>query len=644
MGFDDNPQLSDLLTPIPGENRVGEDLKYSNEFSEIELAHHQGQQAIPPIHIPGGAGPEAEEAFGRVVDKAPDFLTSQSKDLRVASFLCSALLRVGIGDLGDPAATRCFAGFRFGLELLKGMMEEYWEDMHPSVASRWASLSALSSPDMIYPVRQVPLTVWGHGQAHFKGWVTEADPGQAPGDDDILWIGNFEDGFNETDREYYEALSEEMERCTTALEELDELARELFKEAGESPPSFGDLKKALKDVSSAAQQLLQRKPGPEPEVEEPQQEEDPGPVETTPGEQAELEGEWPDPEEEPDPPWISGEEGDPDVAPAPPQVNEQASTPEPPPAPPPAAAAEPRDAEEAAGAVAAAAKVLRRENPRNPIPYLLLRSLRWGEVRGTEDQVNPQLLEAPTSEERKRLRRLFLDESWEELLEATEEVMSSEAGRGWLDLQRYAILAADHLGSEFAAVANGIRGALRSHLADLPDLSEATLMDDSAAASPDTRMWLEAAGFTASDDSDGLETMAPDDTDPEQIRREASFDRASKMVQAGDTDGAIQLLMGRANRERSERASFVVRGEAARIMVERGETSVARPILDELLAEIDSHNLEDWEAGDVVAKPLGLLLQCLSPSEGPLRQQVYERICRLDPLLARALGNSGHAD
>ena len=59
--------------------------------------------------------------------------------------------------------------------------------------------------------------------------------------------------------------------------------------------------------------------------------------------------------------------------------------------------------------------------------------------------------------------------------------------------------------------------------------------------------------------------------------------------------------MSRANRERSERASFIIRGEAARIMVERGETSVARPILEELLGEIDSHNLDDWEAGDVVA-------------------------------------------
>jgi type VI secretion system protein ImpA len=309
-----------------------------------------------------------------------------------------------------------------------------------------------------------------------------------------------------------------------------------------------------------------------------------------------------------------------------------------------ASSAEPQDSEQAAAAVAAAAQFLRKEDPRNPIPYLLLRSLRWGEVRGTDDRIDPLLLEAPRSEERKTLRSLFLEEQWQELLEATEEVMASEAGRGWLDLQRYAILAADHMGSDFSAVTAALRGALQSHLLDLPSLATATLMDDSAAASADTRQWLEAAGFLAPNAGVEGEGPATDDTDPDKVRLDASFARAEQMVQAGDPDGAIRLLMGRAERETSERATFVTRGEAARIMVERGETSVARPILEELLGDIDRHSLEEWESGEVVAKPMGLLLRCLDPGEGPRRQQIYERICRLDPLLARELRDAGHGD
>ncbi|MCJ7629111.1 MAG: type VI secretion system domain-containing protein [Longimicrobiales bacterium] len=283
--------------------------------------------------------------------------------------------------------------------------------------------------------------------------------------------------------------------------------------------------------------------------------------------------------------------------------------------------------------------MLREDDPRSPVPYLLVRGLRWGEVRARVDGIDPQLLEAPTPEDRRRLRSFFLDEQWEELLAASEEVMASEAGRGWLDLQRYSILAADKLGKEYRPVASALRGALKLLLEDLPSLAEATLMDDSSSASSETLAWLKAAGFVESGETG--DPLPGEDTDPDQVRREASFERAQKMVQGGDPDGAIRLLMRRGDVERSERARFITRAEAAAIMVSRGELVVARPILDELLKEVDQHNLEDWEAGETVARPLGLLYRCLDPSEGPIRQQIYQRICRLDPLLARSIGEAG---
>jgi len=287
--------------------------------------------------------------------------------------------------------------------------------------------------------------------------------------------------------------------------------------------------------------------------------------------------------------------------------------------------------------IASAARVLRGEDPRNPVPYLLIRGLRWGEVRAGMNGINPQLLEAPTPDDRRQLRGHFLGENWADLLEASEEVMASEAGRGWLDLQRYSILAADHLGKDYHPVAATLRGALRSLLDDLPALATATLMDDSASTSSETMAWLTAAGFVqAEEDGDGQPDPG-DDTDPDQARREGSFERANKLVQGGDPDGAIRLLMRRADRERSERARFITRAEAAAIMVERGELAVARPILDELLQAVDRHNLEEWEAGEVVAAPLGLLFRCIDPAEGPIRQEIYQRICRLDPLLARSI-------
>ena len=51
MALDENLRLPDLLAPIPGESPVGPDLKYSNEFSEIEWLSTRGRMpSRPTIH------------------------------------------------------------------------------------------------------------------------------------------------------------------------------------------------------------------------------------------------------------------------------------------------------------------------------------------------------------------------------------------------------------------------------------------------------------------------------------------------------------------------------------------------------------------------------------------------------------------
>lgn len=616
MALNENLRLPDLLAPIPGDSPVGPDLKYSNEFSEIEWAHNQGQDAVPPITTPGFPGGEAEEHFGHVLELSEEFLQNQSKDLRVASFMTSALLRVGKGEDEDPVGAVCFKGLSFGLQLLRGLMEDYWDDLHASVPARTAILGVLGSDALTIPVRMVPLTEWGHTHFHFRDWSMDAVPETAPAEENILWAGNFEQGFADTDRESYERLSSALEECLESLDGLEAFCKEKFGEAGEPPPRLKDLRDALKQTSTAATQLLEKKAPPPPPEPDPVPEATQSEVPVS----AEPDGETPAEAQAPEAP---------------------AADPAPPPPPPPPQDPEPQSPDQAVAVVASAARVLREENPKSPVSYLLIRGLRWGEIRSGIGEIDPQLLEAPTPEDRRSLRGLFLDEEWEKLLTASEEVMSSEAGRGWLDLQRYSILAADKLGKEYDPVAVALRGALRSLLDDLPALATATLMDDSASASSETLTWLTAAGFIESeDDGDAGRPDPGDDTDPDQARREGSFERARQMVQGGDPDGAIRLLMRRADRERSERARFISRAEAAAIMVSRGEMAVARPILEELLQEVDQHNLEDWEAGEVVARPLGLLYRCLDPGEGPVRQQIYQRICRMDPLLARSIGEA----
>ena len=94
--------------------------------------------------------------------------------------------------------------------------------------------------------------------------------------------------------------------------------------------------------------------------------------------------------------------------------------------------------------------------------------------------------------------------------------------------------------------------------------------------------------------------------------------------------------MRESEREKSTRARFLRRSQAADIMVGANMESVALPILRDLLQQIQNFRLEEWEAGDTVAQPLALLYKCLTRTgSGDIdANELYDRVCRLDPVRA----------
>ena len=223
--------------------------------------------------------------------------------------------------------------------------------------------------------------------------------------------------------------------------------------------------------------------------------------------------------------------------------------------------------------------------------------------------------------------------------------MAAPYGRGWLDLQRYEITACDQLGAEYEFVGSTIRGALGALLHDLPQLPDLTLMDDTPTANGETRTWLASLGVGAAEPG-----PAPSEPQPARPRVGRSvIDRAMDEVRAGRPQKGIELLLKDAEQETNSRARFLSRSAAAGIMVDSGLEAVALPMLRELHDQIDGHKLEEWEAGDVVARPLGLFYRCLIKlgGEDELKDTLYRRICRLDPMQAIAFpqgGGSGSGD
>ena len=578
--------LEELLAPIEGDTSVGPELSDSNEFAAIETTF---QHAFDPPLTPDGVEEETGGLFEEVVDLASEFLGRQSKDLRVAVRLAISLHRV-----------EGFPGLATGLDLIKGLLKGHWEELHPGIPSRVPILSWMGSEDVSFAVLLTPLTELDQRHRHheYREWVKKVGDGKS-GEQEEASEGeggfDFGSGFGQTSWEWYNTLVDALSRCESTLSELEVFGKERFEEAGEKPPRYSKLAEELKKVKAAGEDLLSRKPAPpKPKTEVPTSGEEMG---------------------------AQGGTGSAEFSAAS--------------APTVVVSAEPKTPDEAARVVAVAARVLRRERPGDPSGYLLTRGLRWGELRAGGEHIDPRVLEAPTTAQRTHLKSLFLDKKFEELLEAAEELMATTVGRGWLDLQRYAVLAADRLGQEYKQVGAAIRSATANLLRDVPALLDASLMDDSPTASRDTMSWLEADELFSTPDTEGGREKRSRAAEADRIIRDSGYDRAAALARSGDPEGAVEMLMERSEHERSERDRFVTKSEAAGIMVGHEMSAVARPILDELMALIDKHQLEDWEPTDVVSKPIGLLIRCLDPqSESSLKEQLHPRLAKLDPLLA----------
>jgi type VI secretion system protein ImpA len=621
----DLAELSAILAPIPGDNPAGRDVHYDPRYDQVREARRE-DLALPA----GGLPADAKLADWALAAKlSAQLLEKESKDLQVAAWLTEARLkREGL------------SGLAAGLTVLEGILTQYWDTCYPPLDENDLELRAgpleWVGSRLDIPVRQIAIAPGGVtllDYAASRGVPTEAEAGEredrAAAREEAITEGKplpevVDRAIEGAPKAFYKGLVAEAANASTVLNSLAKVADERF---GRDAPSFTKLSAAVEAVRSLAARILAAKLV-----------DDPDPVDEVPEQDGAL--------------GAADDSGP--------------MTPE------------PANAADAGRRVAVAARYLRAQDSTNPGPYLMLRGLRWGELRASANgDVEPKLLEAPATAVRSRLRGLLLDESWSELLEQCESVLATPQGRGWLDLQRYAVTACDALGSSHDAVGAALRSELRGLLKALPHLPEMTLMDDTPTANAETQRWLKSEGIRAGtsarqDESDesgdidiGDRVESLDDAMGEEDatsasgglraggRRRGSSDRRAGLVERdafaaaraelaqGRPNRGIELLLGELARERSPRGRFVRETQVAYMMVAAGLDTVARPILEKLVATIDERKLEDWEAGPLVAQPMALLCRVLSRLDGTSaanpESQLYLRVCRLDPLQAIAL-------
>jgi len=108
------------------------------------------------------------------------------------------------------------------------------------------------------------------------------------------------------------------------------------------------------------------------------------------------------------------------------------------------------------------------------------------------------------------------------------------------------------------------------------------------------------------------------------------------MAARGNVSGAMALLSSAVATERSGRGKFLRRVQLAQICMGAKRPGMARNILEEVVQEVETRRLEEWESPDILAQPLSLLYQTMGNSEEeiPRKRELYAKICRLDPAMA----------
>lgn len=580
----------DLLNPLPESNPRGENLRYASVYDKIKEARQEDEDDSPQ----GEWQRQRKKAdLSAVLKLAGDALATKSKDLQLAVWFCEGLLRRE----GFSALPEC-------IFLLHELQLRFWDILYPELEDGSPEFRATPQEWFAsrcdYLLRRIPIAGKSFDWLKYKESRTipyendlREDKDKARREEAVAehkpLPEEFDSAFNNTPKSFYVAACTDLETATEALVSLEAFCDEKY---GKVAPTFGKLRNIINELKQGIDGLLKKKRELEPDQASTAVAE----IESTLAEAS-----------------VAGQ-----------HESAQAI------AEPPKSA----DPEEIFAIIGRLAAHMRKTDPSAVAAYLLSRSARWGELRSSGDSLDPSLPAAPSTDLRQNLKRFSNDGNWEELLNATEAAMVSPCGRAWLDLQRYAWTACSQLG--YYAAARAICSELRALLRDFPSLPSAALADDTPAANPETRAWIEQNILDPQPEPSPV-FAAPQ---PAALNGHADhYQEAAQLARSGRMVEAMELLGRPTGESDSGREKFLRHLRVSQLCLSTGHFTIAYPILQDLFAEMHRRELLDWEGTGFVVEPLRLLVQCIDKTSQDTqeRAKIYNLLCRLEPGVALQL-------
>jgi len=150
-------ELEPFLTPIENEGPTGPDLRDNgdSDFAALKTARRKIVSLAKAARFDANVESELQEQWREIRRLGPALLKHKTKDLEVAAWFTEALLKLN-----------GFAGLRDGFIIIKAMVENFWDDIHPKpdedgMETRAYPLISLNGEDgngtLILPIKNAPL-------------------------------------------------------------------------------------------------------------------------------------------------------------------------------------------------------------------------------------------------------------------------------------------------------------------------------------------------------------------------------------------------------------------------------------------------------------------------------------------------------
>ncbi len=269
-------------------------------------------------------------------------------------------------------------------------------------------------------------------------------------------------------------------------------------------------------------------------------------------------------------------------------------------------------------------------DPPHPIAFKLNRIAAWTSVTELPPATGSKTyIPGPDSQVVSALQSLYQSHNWKDLVQAAESRVRQFLF--WFDLSRYVAESLEQLGCPEGA--DMVAAETLLYIKRLPGVEKLSFEDGTAFADNQTRTWMKSLNEKQA--GNGTGNASPGEGSINKAVEEALVE-ARKLIRDNKMTEALRHFTDDLNRPASIKERFLWQHGLCRLLFEIQQPRLALPQMQDMLAAIDTHKIEQWEPSLAMEAFTIILTGLRLQPEQDQNQMgmILNRLAKLDPVKA----------